>query len=202
MKKTVAALVGAPLLALAMAGPAAAQTPSNTSKPEMTDKEWREWQPDPSSLTMPVLDFEADDNDVKNYKKYYYFNRPETSFETALEDIRFCDELARGLATGNYYVNAPYQYGVLGGALGGAIGGAMAQAIYGSAEARNKRRVNMRRCMNFKGYARHGISKDLWQEFNFEEGLSSIDEDERQNHLATQALVASSTLTGKEDIGL
>ena len=92
-------------------------------------------------------------------------------------------------------------YGV-GGVIGGAIGGALAQAIYGSAEKRNKRRVNMRRCMHFKGYARHGISKDLWEAFNFEEGLSGVEEQDRQKMLAAQVLVASSTLSGNEDIGL
>lgn len=198
MTKVVAALVGAPLLALAFATPAAAQT--NT---EMTEKDWREWQPDPATLTMPALEFEADEGDIKSYKKYYYFSRPDTSFEVALEDIRFCDELARGLAVGNYYPDAgtSAMYGI-GGAIGGVLAGAMAQAIFGSAEARAKRRVNMRRCMHFKGYARHGLSKDLWQEFNFEEGLSSVDEEMRQKHLATQALVASSDMSAKEDIGL
>lgn len=201
MKKVVAALVGAPLLALALATPAAAQT--NAEKKEMTDEDWRKWQPDPAKIEMPVLDFEADDNDIKNFKKYYYFNRPDTSFEVALEDIRFCDELARGLAVSNYYGNA-YTNTMYGpaGIIGGAIGGMMAQAIFGSAEARNKRRVNMRRCMHFKGYARHGITKDLWESFNFEEGLGSVEEEERQKMLAQQALVASSTLTGKKDIGL
>ncbi|TRD10774.1 hypothetical protein FGU71_02085 [Erythrobacter insulae] len=197
MKYKWAALVGAPLLALASAAPSAAQTN------EMTDKDWREWQPDPAELSMPVLDFEPDDNDVANYKKYYYFNRSETSFEEALSDLRFCDELARGLATQNYYSNAGTSaiYGV-GGVIGGAIGGAMAQAIYGSAEKRAKRRVNMRRCMHFKGYARHGLAKDLWQEFNFEEGNSSVEEKERQNMLAVQALVASSDLPATENVGL
>jgi hypothetical protein len=97
---------------------------------------------------------------------------------------------------------AMLQYGFAAGAIGGLIGGAISQAIYGSAEARAKRRTNMRRCMNFKGYARHGLAKDLWQEFNFEEGLNSVDEKDRQQMLAVQALVASSGANGAEDIGL
>nr|WP_298925885.1 hypothetical protein [uncultured Erythrobacter sp.] len=200
MKNMVAALASAPLLALAFAAPVAAQA---QSKSEMTDKDWREWAPDPATLKMPVLAFEPSDNDVKNYKKYYYFNRDETSFEEALEDLRFCDELARGLATQNYYGNAgtSAMYGV-GGVIGGAIGGAMAQAIYGSAEKRAKRRVNMRRCMHFKGYARHGLTKDLWKEFNFEEGGGSVEEEARQRMIAVQALVASSDLPATENIGL
>lgn len=217
MNKVAAALFGAPVLAFAFATPAAAQDDAQTTgaepaqasapqpakKSEMTDKDWREWQPDPDKLSMPALEFEPDDNDIKNYKKYYYFNRAETSFEEALTDLRFCDELARGLATANYYPDPGMSamYGI-GGVLGGAIGGAMAQAIYGSAEKRAKRRVNMRRCMHFKGYARHGLAKDLWTEFNFEEGNSSVAEEDRQRMLAVQALVASSDLPETENVGL
>ncbi len=169
----------------------------------MSDEDWRDWQPDPAELSMPVLAFEADEGDVKSFKKYYYFNRADTSFEVALRDLRDCDELARGLAVGNYYPDAgtTAMYGI-GGAIGGVIGGAIAQAIYGSAEARAKRRVNMRRCMHFKGYARHGLAKDLWQEFNFEEGNSTVEEEDRQRMLAVQALVASSDAIEAEDIGL
>lgn len=197
MKSRVVAQWNAPLLALAMAG----ASPAHAQK--MTDDEWREWQPDPAALAMPELEFEADENDIKNYKKYYYFNRAETSFDEALTDVRFCDELARGLAVGNYYPDASsYAMYGLGGAVGGLIGGAIAQAIYGSAEARAKRRTNMRRCMHFKGYARHGLAKNLWKEFNFEEGNSTVAEEDRQKMLAVQALVASSELSGKEDIGL
>lgn len=200
MRKVVVALASAPLLALAFAAPAAAQAQDQS---EMTDEDWRDWQPDPEQLTMPALAFEPSDNDVKNYKKYYYFNREETSFEQALEDVRFCDELARGLAVQNYYPDASsYAIYGIGGAIGGLIGGAISQAIYGSAEARAKRRVNMRRCMHFKGYARHGLAKDLWKEFNFEEGNSSVAEEDRQRMLAVQALVASSDLPATENIGL
>ncbi|MCK0129104.1 hypothetical protein [Erythrobacter sp. F6033] len=200
MRKLVVALAGAPLLALAFAAPGAAQA---QDKSEMTDEDWREWMPDQSKLSMPVLEFEPSDNDVKNYKKYYYFNRADTSFEEALTDVRFCDELARGLATANYY-GSGYGGAMYGpaGILGDAIGGAIAQAIYGSAEKRAKRRVNMRRCMHFKGYARHGLSKELWKEFNFEEGLSGVGEKERQQYLATQAYVASSELPATENLGL
>ena len=186
---------------LSFAAPAAAQ--SSSADTEMSDDDWREWQPDPSTLAMPELSFEPSDNDIKNYKKYYYFNRADTSFDEALRDIRDCDELARGLAVGNYYPDAGTTaiYGV-GGIIGGLIGGAISQAIYGSAEARAKRRINMRRCMHFKGYTRHGLEKDLWQEFNFEEGNTSVAEEDRQRMLAVQALVASSDTITAEDIGL
>jgi len=168
-----------------------------------TDEDWRGWMPDPASLEMPQLDFEPSGNDERNYKKYYYFSRAETSFEEAFNDIRYCDALARGLSVQAYSADPTMagMYGI-GGVIGGVLGSMLADAIYGSAEARAKRRVNMRRCMRFKGYARHGLAKDLWQEFNFEEGNSSVEEEARQRMLAVQALVASSDAIEAEDIGL
>lgn len=170
---------------------------------DMTVQDWMVWSPDAATIEMPVLAFEESEKDAANYEKYYYFNRPETEFDVALADVRFCDELARGLATANYYPDAATtaMYGV-GGAIGGLIGGAIANAIHGSAEERRKRRVNMRRCMNFKGYARYGLAKDLWQEFNFEEGNSTVPEEDRQKMLAQQAKVAAGPTPETENLGL
>lgn len=44
--------------------------------------------------------------------------------------------------------------------------------------------------MGYKGYSRHGLSKDLWQKFNFEEGIRTVAEDERQSFLQMQAKAA------------
>lgn len=166
---------------------------------DMTDQDWMDWSPDASTIEMPALAFEESEKDTANYEKYYYFNRADTEFDVALADVRFCDELARGLATANYYPDpgTTAMYGI-----GGAIGGAIANAIYGSAEERRKRRANMRRCMNFKGYERYGLSKDLWQEFNFEEGNSSVPEEDRQKMLAQQAKVAAGPVPEAEILGL
>jgi hypothetical protein len=71
------------------------------------------------------------------------------------------------------------------------IGGLMADAIFGSAERRKLKRINIRTCMFYKGYDRYGLKKDLWQEFHFEEGLSRENADKRQTALLRQALVAS-----------
>ena len=80
-------------------------------------------------------------------------------------------------------MQTPYPYaGTMAGALGGAIGSAMASAIFGSAEKRRARRVNMRTCMHFKGYDRFGLPKSVWDGFNFEEGLSSVADDKRLTH--------------------
>lgn len=85
----------------------------------------------------------------------------------------------------------PYPYaGTMAGAVGGAIGGLMADAIFGSSMRRQMRRTNLRTCMGYKGYSRHGLSKDLWQKFNFEEGIRTVAEDERQSFLQMQAKAA------------
>ena len=76
--------------------------------------------------------------------------------------------------------------------IGGAIASVLIDAVVGSAERRKARRLNMRTCMYYKGYDRYGLRKDLWQEFNFDEGNGREDEDDRSRALLMQARVASS----------
>ena len=148
--------------------------------------------PDPAKLELPDLSRPTTAEDAKDFEKYFYFHRADTSFEQALADIRECDGYARGLASPYGYADTPYPYaGTLAGVAGGAIANLMISAIFGSAELRKARRTNMRRCMNYKGYDRYGLNKDVWQEFHFEEGLSSVKEEERQLKLAKQAKAAS-----------
>jgi hypothetical protein len=145
--------------------------------------------PDPAKLELPDIGAPTSADDAGAFDKYFYFHRAETSFEQALADFRECDGYARGLASpyGYQQVYSP----TLAGAVGGAIGSVMVAMIFGSAELRKARRTNMRRCMNYKGYERYGLAKDVWQEFHFEEGLKSVDEDDRQTMLAKQAKAAS-----------
>lgn len=156
-----------------------------------------------AKLEMPKLDFTATPEDQASFDKYYYFRRAGVSYGDAYRDIVECDGYARGLASGIGYVQPPYPYaGTMAGAVGGAIGSAMAMAIFGSAEKRRLRRINMRQCMNFKGYARYGLKKDLWEAFNFEEGLSDMPESRRFDYLKRQALVASTATPQGEELGL
>lgn len=160
-------------------------------------------QEEVDKVEMPDLAFQATPEDEQNFDKYYYFNRPDTDFATAYADISECDGYARGLSSGIAYQQAPYPYaGTMAGAVGGLIGNAIADAIAGSAEKRRMRRVNMRKCMNFKGYDRYGLSKSRWQSFNFEEGLASVKDEERQRCLKQQALVASSYKPTTKGLGL
>lgn len=148
--------------------------------------------PDPAKLEMPDLSGATTAGDEADFDKYFYFHRAGTSFEQAYADIRECDGYARGLSSPYGYQDVGYPYaGTMAGAVGGAIGNLMVAMIFGSAELRKARRTNMRRCMNYKSYDRYGLNKDVWQQFHFEEGLRSVDEDERQLKLAKQAKAAS-----------
>lgn len=160
---------------------------------------------DGATVALPDVTYAASATglEANDFDKYYAFHRADTDFATAYADIVECDGYARGLQTGMDNAQIPYPYaGTMAGAVGGAIGGAMAMAIFGSAEKRRMRRVNMRTCMNFKGYQRFGLPKDVWEKFNFEEGLSGVTPVKRQGYLKQQAMVAAAgTLQGK-DLGL
>jgi hypothetical protein len=159
--------------------------------------------PDPATVVMPKLDFAETEADRADYDKYFYFHRTDTGFEEALADLRECDGMSQGLQSGLQYQQAPYPYaGTMAGAAGGILGNLLAEAIVGSAEKRKLRRVNMRRCMGYKGYARYGLQKDLWQEFHFEEGFSGEEESKRQTMLAQQAKVASGSKPVAGELGI
>lgn len=144
-------------------------------------------------VTMPDLKFTETPADAEGYDKYFYFHRENTSFDQAFADIKECDALTSGI---RYYGGGngtvPYPYGgTMAGAVGGAIGSVLADAIFGSAERRRIRRVNMRTCMGFKEYARYGMERERWQSFQFEEGLGKVRGEKRENYLLQQAKVAS-----------
>ena len=159
--------------------------------------------PDPASVVMPDLAFTATAEDKGTFDKYYYFHRADTRFTEALADLRECDGYASGLTSGYRYQDAPYPYsGTMAGAAGGIIANALMAAIFIPAEKRRVRRINMRRCMGYKEFARFGLSKDLWQKFNFEEGFSGEAEERRQAMIAQQAKVASSSVPTTRALGL
>ncbi|MEL1249451.1 hypothetical protein [Aurantiacibacter gilvus] len=193
------------LLAAVLAGSTAAPALAQDETPEaaavqqaaLTEEEI-------AAIPMPELVFEPSANDIDNYEKYFYFHRADTDFNEAYADILECDALASGF---RIYAGAsePYpgyygsQYGI-GGVIGGVIGAALADAIHGSAARREARRANMRNCMAFKGYARYGLAKDLWEEFNFEEGNGREPEPQRTEALMQQARVASGPTPAAEAI--
>lgn len=178
-------------LALLVAMPAAGQAQAIKSEPEMKIFTAAEIE----AVEMPNLAYKPDPLIAADFDKYFYFHRDGTDFSQAYADITECDSLASGI---NFYMgandaimqNAMIQYGAAG-AVGGVLGSLMADAIFGSAERRRIKRVNLRNCMYFKGYDRYGLEKDLWQAFHFEEGLSRENAKDREAALMKQARVAS-----------
>lgn len=180
----------AALLLLPLA--AAAQAQAIKTEPEMKIFTAAEVE----AIAMPDLAYTPDPATAADFDKYFFFHREGTDFSQAYADITECDSLASGI---NFYMGADSaaigsamsQYGMLAGGIGGAIGGLMADAIFGSAERRRIKRINLRNCMFYKGYDRYGLEKDLWQEFHFEEGLSRENAADREAALLRQARVAS-----------
>jgi hypothetical protein len=162
--------------------------------------------PSPEGLEMPKLDFTPTPLDEQNYDKYFYFHRADTSFAQAYADIKECDALSSGssiyLDNSAAMAGATAQYGALAAGIGGAIGSAIADAIFGSAQRREQRRINLRNCMGYKQYQRFGLSHELWSAFNFEEGNGRKKEGVRNDALALQALVASGPLPTTKELGL
>jgi hypothetical protein len=157
---------------------------------------------DPETVQVPSLTFEITPLNAADFDKYYYFNRADTDFRTALTDLLDCDGLARGLSSGRGWVDTPYPYNTsAAGAAGGIIGNLLVSAIFGSAEIRRLRRVNMRNCMFYKGYQRYGLDKEIWEEFNFEEGLDGVSEEARIGFLRQQARIASGPRPQQEALG-
>lgn len=149
-----------------------------------------------AAVPVPETAFDYASVDPDDYEKYFYFHRPDTSFAQAYADILECDSLGSGIniymgADSSSIASAMTQYGVAAGAIGGAIGSVLADAIFGSAERRKMKRINIRNCMYYKGYDRYGLEKDLWQEFHFEEGNSREEASKREAALLMQARVAS-----------
>lgn len=148
-----------------------------------------------AAVEMPDTSFEPTPEVIETYDKYFFFHRNGTDFDAAFNDLSECDAVSSGINyygggdsyMANYYVT---QYG-LAGAAGGVIGSAIADAIFGSAERRRIRRINMRNCMGFKGYDRYGMEKERWQTFHFEEGFGRVNDTKRDGYIMKQARVAS-----------
>lgn len=183
--------------AICAAAPLAAQAPAPATAPAtQADPRVSPSDPvstfDPAAIPLPDLHFTPTPNAIDNFDKYFFFNRADTDFATAYADLRECDGYARGLSYRTGPTTVPYPYaGTIGGIIGGVIGDAMSDAIYGSAERRRLRRTNMRICMGFKGYTAFGLPKEIWEQFNFEEGNAHIEEGQRQRYLQMQARAAS-----------
>ncbi|MDE2404396.1 MAG: hypothetical protein KGM17_06990 [Sphingomonadales bacterium] len=145
---------------------------------------------DPASVPMPELTFAPTAASEAEFDQYFYFYRPETTFAEAMTDIVECDELSRDLQFHpSVAVPGEYQYS-MASVLAMPLAGELVRLFSEPGEKRKLRRFNLRHCMAFKGYGRYGLTRMLWQRFNFEYD-APIDEAKRLALLAVQARAAS-----------
>jgi len=132
--------------------------------------------PDPLKMTAADLTFEADEKHTKEFHKYFYFHKDGLGYDQALNEIGECNVYQEGpIAGGNEAVPivprfvslsesqsyVPYVYNDMGGGVVGAIiGDMMAAPILQKNKAQR-----FRKCMEYKGYDRYGVSKDVWKTF-------------------------------------
>jgi len=145
--------------------------------------------PPPESIALPDLSAPLTASDLANGDKYFVFHRAGTDLAGAYRDIGECDAMARNLLPGTG--NSPYQ-GVAAYVVIGAIV---------SANRRNVRRDNLRRCMFFKGYGRYALPKALWKEVSFDEGASPLSDEARRPLLLRQARIASGPRPAGPELG-
>ena len=128
-------------------------------------------------MTAEDLVFEASEKHTEEFHKYFYFHKAGLSHQQALTEIGECHVYQDGpVGSEGEVVNIvprfvslsesqsykPYVYNDQGGGVVGAVIGSM---IAGPILQKN-RAQRYRKCMEYKGYDRYGISKDLWKTFN------------------------------------
>lgn len=150
---------------------------------------------DPAAVPMPNIVFTTSDAAAQDFDKYFIFHRAGTDFTTAYADLDECENYAAGRPGGSNSSSTiasavASQFGLVGGVVGGMIAGAIVEAQMASAR-RKLRRGILRTCMGYKGYAAFGLPRDVWKEFNFEEGSKAFPEAQRMHYLRMQAKVAS-----------
>jgi len=161
----------------------------------------------PSNVVMPELAFEETRRTISNYHKYFYFHREQTEFSEAYSDIQECDLRARALWQSDAVYGLPKERAVdpsdtfLASVSSPLVAGFVA-SLAAPADARRERRFGLRRCMFFKGYTRHGLSREVFDSFNYEATDNELTETERQSMLAQQAIVASGAQPETESLGL
>ncbi len=131
-------------------------------------------RPDPASVTIPNLSFAPTRSDIRGYDTHYFFHKPGVSYEKAFADFDLCRiyiltsqpfvlaEIPRYVPMGADAVS-PKQVPDLkvAGALNWIIGQI---AIQNLEDDFAKETIN--RCMTYKGYARYGTSKAIWEQIN------------------------------------
>lgn len=132
-------------------------------------------QDTPSETQPPDLAFEITEKDSEEFHKYFYFHKDGISYEDAYMDIDECNIYQNGpIGTEGDFVIIMPTFVSLGETQTylpwvpnetGVVGVIMADIFAGPLVLKN-RGQRMRKCMEYKGYDRYGLSKDLWKTVN------------------------------------
>ena len=179
-----AVLVAASLLACA--GPAAAEGELKPLDP-----------PDPARISVPDISAKPGRGDASDYDVHFFFHKPGVTYRAAFADLDECRMYAltttvtaeppRFVPLGSDTVqerNTPIvsSYGLIGVALG---------AFLLERAEEESDRITVNRCMAYKGYARYGTSKAVWNQ------ITAGSDAEK---LAREALIASGPKPAAEAI--
>ena len=160
-------LVIAAIVVIGLTGTALAQTPLNLETVSAAD-----------------LNFEIEEKHSEEFHKYFYFHRSGVSFEAAKAEIGECYEYRNGpagmegqfinivptfVSLSEKQVNVPYvqnEAGLVGMVIGDIVSASLVLKNQGQ---------RMRKCMEYKGYDRYGLSKDLWKQITNIDAATYID---------------------------
>lgn len=107
----------------------------------------------------------------ESFMRHFFFHRPGVALEEARADLAECRTYASSaMLWPREPKSVPPDPKVLppdvsGGPLGPLVGG-IAFGLVEGGERSKISAANMRKCMGFKGYARYGLSDELWKQLN------------------------------------
>ena len=127
--------------------------------------------PDPATVTVPDLSGSGDAAEYENGWKYFFYQRPDTSFAEAYADIADCYRFLAPAGWANVAIprfvpwveRVPGERAATGyfehsGLVGLAIG-----SMFEGTLTRRDRQAKMRRCMEPRGYTRYGVAEEIWE---------------------------------------
>ncbi len=132
-------------------------------------------RPDPASVTIPDMTFKAGVANVRHFDDYFYFYKPDVSYERAFADIDQCRiqsqmaqlvvPMPRFIPLGGEPLAKPERNIWAPFPMYGLVGMVIANAIIASAED-DLAIETSRKCMAYKGYHRYGTSRAIFKQID------------------------------------
>lgn len=129
---------------------------------------------DPASVKAPSIAFSPTEDDRGSYWKYFFFHKQGVPFRVAVLDLWECYSYATGplievpwdsIGTPKFIAARTEDRPGRKKPLSTSSHGYLAQFILRSS-ARKSTMANRRKCMEYKGYVRYGLSRELWNALN------------------------------------